>query len=137
MIIGIGNDLVDVRRIERSLARFGMRFEQRIFTPTEIAIAEQRGRSGLKGKAATLAKRFAAKEACAKALSTGIGQGIQWHEIAVENLPGGAPQLVLTGKAREILQAMIPQGMQPRLHLSLADEYPMAQAFVVISAVSL
>lgn len=137
MIIGIGSDITDVRRIEKALVRFGARFEQRIFTPAEIATADQRGRASIKGRASSLAKRFAAKEACAKALSTGIGQqGVEWRDIAVENLPGGAPQLVLTGRAKQIMEAMIPQGMLARVHLSLADEYPMAQAFVVISAVS-
>lgn len=135
MIIGIGNDIVDIRRIEKSILRFGTRFEERVFTATEIAMANLRGRSGIKGKTSSLAKRFAAKEACAKALGTGIGQGIKWREISVSNLAEGTPCLTLSGKALARLVKITPGGMKAQLNLSMSDEYPLAQAFVVISAV--
>lgn len=131
MIIGLGSDLCDIRRIEGTLERFGERFLARVFTPVERAKALRRSRT----TAGTLAKRFAAKEACAKALGTGIAQGVSWREMGVENDPSGRPHLVLTGNAAAILAALCPAGMMPRLHLTMTDDYPLAQAFVVIEAV--
>jgi holo-[acyl-carrier protein] synthase len=130
LIVGIGNDLVDIRRIEKSLERFGERFVQRIFT--EI---EQKRSEGRAGRAASYAKRFAAKEACAKALGTGLRLGVFWRDMGVINLRGGKPTLQLTGGALARLQHITPAGMSPQIDLSLTDEYPMAQAFVIISAV--
>lgn len=131
MIIGLGSDLCDIRRIEATLERFGARFLNRCFTPVERAKALRRQRT----TAGTLAKRFAAKEACAKALGTGLAQGVSWRDMGVENEPGGRPTLVLTGGAAARLAAMVPVGMMPRLHLTMTDDYPLAQAFVVIEAV--
>lgn len=136
MILGIGNDLIDIRRIEQSLDRFGDRFIARIFTDVERAKSERR--AGAAGKhsarAATYAKRFAAKEACSKALGTGFRDGVFWRDMGVVNLPSGQPTMRLTGGALERLQAIIPPGMQARIHVTLTDEYPMAEAFVIISA---
>jgi holo-[acyl-carrier protein] synthase len=131
VIVGIGNDLVDIRRIEKSLERFGDRFIQRVFTETE-----QKRSEGRAGRAASYAKRFAAKEACAKALGTGLRLGVFWRDMGVINLRGGKPTLHLTGGALARLQTITPAGMSPQIDLSLTDEYPMAQAFVIISAVS-
>jgi holo-[acyl-carrier protein] synthase len=131
VIVGIGNDLVDIRRIEKSLERFGDRFIQRVFT--EI---EQKRSEGRAGRAASYAKRFAAKEACAKALGTGLRLGVFWRDMGVINLRGGKPTLDLTGGALARLQKITPAGMSPQIDLSLTDEYPMAQAFVIISAVA-
>jgi len=128
MIIGIGTDLCDIRRIERSLARFGERFTRRCFTEVERAKAERRA-----DRAGTYAKRFAAKEACSKALGTGI-RGIRWQEMGVVNLPSGQPTLLLTGKARARLDALLPAGHEARIHLTLTDEHPIAQAIVFIEA---
>jgi len=133
VILGIGSDLTDIRRIEKTLERFGERFEKRVFTDGEIAKANRRAGAGPRIKAATLAKRFAAKEACSKALGTGI-RGIRWREMEVANLPSGKPTLSLTGQAMERLQALTPQGFAPQIDLSMTDDYPLAQAFVVISA---
>jgi holo-[acyl-carrier protein] synthase len=130
VIVGIGTDLVDIRRIERTIARHGERFIQRIFTPTERALAERRA-----NRAETYAKRFAAKEACAKALGTGFRNGIFFRDLGVVNLPSGKPTMVLTGAAAARLRDMIPQGLAPQIDLAITDEYPMAQAFIVISAV--
>lgn len=136
MILGIGNDLIDIRRIEQSLDRFGDRFIARIFTDVERAKSERR--AGAAGKhsarAATYAKRFAAKEACSKALGTGFRDGVFWRDMGVVNLPSGQPTMRLTGGALERLQAITPPGMQARIHVTLTDEYPMAEAFVIISA---
>ncbi|OYD85200.1 holo-ACP synthase [Azospirillum brasilense] len=136
MILGIGNDLIDIRRIEQSLDRFGDRFVARIFTDVERAKSERR--AGAAGKhsarAATYAKRFAAKEACSKALGTGFRDGVFWRDMGVVNLPSGQPTMRLTGGALERLQAITPPGMQARIHVTLTDEYPMAEAFVIISA---
>jgi len=134
MILGIGNDLVDIRRIERSLARFGDRFVQRCFTPVEVAKSERRADAAVSQRASSYAKRFAAKEACAKALGTGLRRGVFWRDMGVVNLPGGQPTMKLTGGALERLQAITPPGMVARIHLSLTDEPPLAQAFVIISA---
>src|ERR1700733_5065790 len=130
MIIGIGSDLVNVRRIEQTIARHGDRFLARIFTQTERATAEGRAR-----RAETYAKRFAAKEACAKALGTGFRAGVFFRDLGVVNLPSGRPTMVLTGGAAKRLAVITPTGHSARIDLAFTDEYPMAQAFVVISAV--
>lgn len=131
MIIGLGNDLVDIRRIEKSLERFGERFVQRIFTETE-----QKRSEGRAMRAASYAKRFAAKEACSKALGTGFRRGVFWRDMGVINLKGGKPSLTLTGGALARLEEITPAGMSPQIDLTLTDEYPLAQAVVIISAVS-
>mgnify|MGYP006281720667 CR=1 FL=1 len=128
MILGIGVDLIDTRRVERTLARFGERFTQRCFTERERAKADRRVT-----RAETYAKRFAAKEACAKALGTGFSQGVFMKDIGVVNLPSGAPTLALTGGAAVRLAALIPAGMAADLHLTLTDEPPLAQAIVLIT----
>jgi holo-[acyl-carrier protein] synthase len=129
MILGIGSDIVDIRRIERTIARHGDRFLERIFTETERRRATRKTNA-----AATYAKRFAAKEACAKALGTGMRQGVFWRDIGVVNLPTGRPTVRLTGGALRHLEAMVPIGCEPRIDLTITDEWPMAQAFVIISA---
>jgi len=134
VILGIGSDLVDMRRIEKLCARFGKKFEKRIFTANEIATADNRGKAGTKAKASSLAKRFAAKEACAKALGTGISGGITWQDISISNHISGAPLLTLSGMAAKRLKKLTPSGMTAQINLTIADEYPTAQAFVVISA---
>jgi holo-[acyl-carrier protein] synthase len=130
VILGIGTDLVDIRRIERVMERHGDRFVQRIFTAPERALAE-----GRRNRAATYAKRFAAKEACAKALGTGFRDGIFFRDLGVVNLPSGKPTMELAGAALCRLQAIVPAGYEAHIDLAITDEYPMAQAFVVISAV--
>src|SRR5205809_6465121 len=130
MIVGIGSDLIDIRRVEKVIERHGERFIERIFTPVEIRKSERR-----KLKAASYAKRFAAKEACSKALGTGIRRGVWWRDMGVVNLPGGRPTMHLSGGALARLQALTPQGYEPRIDLSITDDWPMAQAFVIISAV--
>lgn len=132
MILGIGTDLCDIRRIESSLERFGERFTHRVFTDGERAKCDRRAARG-----PSYARRFAAKEACAKALGTGIAQGVFWRDMEVVNLPSGQPTLRLTGRAREHLARMVPEGHEVRLHLTLTDEPPLAQAFVIIEAVPL
>jgi holo-[acyl-carrier protein] synthase len=132
MIIGIGTDLCRIDRIEKTLARFGDRFVTRVFTSGEQARAEGRA-----NRAATYAKRFAAKEACAKALGTGLRMGTAWREMEVVNLPTGQPTLRLTGKAAQRLAHLTPPGHEAHIHLTLTDDYPLAQAFVVIDAQSL
>ncbi len=132
MILGLGSDVVDIRRIERTLDRFGARFVERIFTAREIARAE-----GRPHRAATYAKRFAAKEACSKALGTGFRRGTYWRDMGVSNLASGRPTLELTGGARRHLDGMVPPGHRADIHVSLTDDYPMAQAIVIISAVPL
>ena len=130
MIIGIGTDLLDIRRIERALARFGDRFIDRIFTETE------RRRAGLRFRpAATFAQCYAAKEACSKALGTGFREGVFWRDMGVENLPSGKPYLTLTGGARRRLDKLTPSGMTAQVDLTLTDEAWLAQAVVVISAI--
>src|SRR5262249_7168154 len=131
MIIGFGNDLCDIRRIERSLARFGERFVLRCFTETERAKSEGRA-----SRAASYAKRFAAKEACAKALGTGLGFGVSWRDMGVVNLPSGKPAMQLSGGAAG-LAAITPPGHAVVIHLTLTDEYPLAQAQVIIEAVAM
>jgi holo-[acyl-carrier protein] synthase len=130
MILGIGSDLVDIRRIEETLNRFGSRFIERVFTPVEQQRSDRKV-----SRAESYARRFAAKEACAKALGTGFRRGVFWRDMGVINLPGGRPTLSLTGGALAHLQSMLPEGMEPRIDLSMTDEPPMAQAIVVISAV--
>ncbi len=130
MIIGLGSDLCDVRRIEKVLERHGERFLARIFTPAERAKADSRA-----NRAETYAKRFAAKEACAKALGTGLRRGVFWRDMGVVNLPGGRPTMRLTGGALARLQAITPAGCEARIEVSLTDEGPTAQAIVIISAV--
>jgi holo-[acyl-carrier protein] synthase len=130
MILGLGSDLVDIRRIEKVLARHGDRFIQRVFTPVEREKAERRAT-----RIDTYAKRFAAKEACAKALGTGFRKGVFFRDLGVVNLPGGRPTMALTGGALARLQAITPQGFTARIDLSLTDEYPLAQAIVIISGV--
>ena len=131
MILGIGSDLIDVRRIERTIERHGERFLRRIFTATERAKAESRARS-----AETYAKRFAAKEACAKALGTGLRRGVFWRDMGVVNLPGGKPTLRLTDGALRRLHEITPAGYAAAIDLSITDDFPLAQAIVIISAVA-
>jgi len=132
MILGLGSDICDIRRIERSLERFGARFTERVFTPIERAKADRRP---ARTRAGTYAKRFAAKEACAKALGTGFARGVFMSDLGVVNLRGGQPTLVLTGGAGRRLAALVPAGMAARLDLTMTDEYPYAYAQVIISAV--
>ena len=129
MILGIGTDLVDIRRIEQTIARHGDRFVNRIYTEVERARAERKA-----NRIETYAKRFAAKEACAKALGTGFRDGVFFRDMGVVNLPSGKPTLRLTGGALKRLQAITPAGYEAQIDLAITDEYPLAQAFVVISA---
>jgi holo-[acyl-carrier protein] synthase len=129
MILGIGNDIIDIRRIENSLERFGDRFVQRIFTEIEQAKSNRRA-----NRAASYAKRFAAKEACSKALGTGMHQGVYWRDMGVVNLPSGKPTIKLTGGALARLQALTPPGMVAQIDLTITDDFPQAQAIVIISA---
>jgi len=134
MIIGIGSDIIDITRIEKVIGRHGDRFLDRIFTDAERAKAERRSKMP-KMIWATYAKRFAAKEACSKALGTGIRQGVWWRDMGVVNLPGGRPTMRLTGGALARLQALTPAGHEARIDLTITDDWPLAQAFVIISAV--
>jgi holo-[acyl-carrier protein] synthase len=129
MIIGLGSDLIDIRRIEKTLERHGARFVDRIFTETE-----KRKSDGRKQRAASYAKRFAAKEACSKALGTGLSNGVFWKDMGVANLPSGKPTMVLTGGARAQLERMLPKGFKGAIHLTITDDHPLAQAFVIIEA---
>lgn len=129
MIIGIGSDLIDIRRIEKTLERHGERFTNRCFTDVERAKSDRRAM-----RAASYAKRFAAKEACSKALGTGLSQGVFWRDMGVVNLPGGKPTMQLSGGAAERLEAMTPEGMVCAIHLTITDDFPLAQAFVIIEA---
>ena len=129
MIVGIGSDLCDIKRIEQTLDKFGERFVARCFTEIERRKSDRRAE-----RAASYAKRFAAKEACAKALGTGLRHGVFWRDMGVVNLPSGAPTMKLTGGAAERLAAIIPAGKVAFIHLTITDEYPLAQAFVVIEA---
>ena len=129
MIIGLGSDLIDIRRIQRTLDRFGARFTERVFTPLERERSERRV-----NRAESYARRYAAKEACAKALGTGLARGVFWRDIGVVNLPGGKPTLLLTGGAAERLAALTPPGMTATIDVSLTDEPPLAQAIVIITA---
>src|SRR4029077_4233519 len=125
MILGIGSDIIDIRRIERTLERFGERFVERVFTETE-----RRKSDGRANRAASYAKRFAAKEACSKALGTGFRAGVFWRDLGVVNLPSGKPTLVLTGGAAERLPAITPAGMRAQIDLTITDDFPQAQAIV-------
>ena len=130
MILGTGVDTIDIRRIEASLARFGDRFTHRIYTELERKRAERRPGQ----RAATYAKRFAAKEATSKALGTGLKRGVFWRDLGVANLPSGQPTMVLTGGAARRLAELTPAGYRPHIHVSLTDDYPLAVSFVIISA---
>ena len=130
MILGIGNDLIDIRRIEKTIARFGDRFTHRVFTETERRRSDRR-----RERAASYAKRFAAKEACSKALGTGLRKGVFWRDMGVVNLPSGRPTLVLSGAAAEHLKRLTPAGHEARIDLTITDDFPLAQAIVIISAV--
>jgi holo-[acyl-carrier protein] synthase len=129
LIIGLGSDLCDIRRVEGTLARFGERFTHRIFTETERARSERKP-----DRAASYAKRFAAKEACSKALGTGIRRGVFWRDMGVANLKSGQPTMALTGGAALRLAAMTPPGMIAVIHVTMTDDHPYAQAFVIIEA---
>ena len=129
MILGIGQDIIDIRRVERTLERFGERFVERVFTETERAKSDRRA-----NRAASYAKRFAAKEACSKALGTGFSHGVFWRDLGVVNLPSGKPTMKLTGGALERLAAITPPGMTAQIDLTITDDGPQAQAFVIISA---
>ncbi len=130
IVLGLGNDLIDIRRVERSLQRFGQRFVDRVFT--EI---EQKKSDGRMNRAASYAKRFAAKEACSKALGTGIRRGVHWRTMGVVNLPSGRPTMELTGGAKARLEQMTPASMVAQVHLTITDDFPLAQAIVLITAV--
>jgi len=130
MIIGLGSDIIDARRIERVIEKYGERFLSRVFTPAERAKADKR-----KNRYETYAKRYAAKEACAKALGTGFRAGVFWRDLGVVNLPSGRPTMKLTGGALKRLEQVTPEGCEARIDVSLTDEGPMAQAIVVITAV--
>lgn len=129
MIVGIGSDIADIRRIERTIERFGDRFIQRVFTEIEQAKSERR-----RHRVASYAKRWAAKEACSKALGTGLRMGVAWREMGVVNLDSGKPTMLLHGGAAARLRGLIPEGMHARIHVTLTDDHPYAQAFVVIEA---
>ena len=130
MILGIGNDLIDIRRIEKTIKKHGERFLNRVYTDIERAKSDRRAQ-----RAASYAKRFAAKEACAKALGTGLNQGVYWRDMGVVNLPGGKPTMRLTGGALKRLEKITPAGHQPQIDLTITDDFPLAQAIVIISAV--
>lgn len=130
MIIGLGSDLIDIRRIEKSIARFGDRFLDRIFTPVEKARSDRRPLTRIE----SYAKRFAAKEACSKALGTGFRKGVFWRDMGVVNLAGGKPSMALTGGALARLESLLPAGYEAQIEVSLTDEPPLAQAIVIISA---
>jgi holo-[acyl-carrier protein] synthase len=129
MIIGIGNDLIDIRRVEKTLARHDARFTKRVFTEIEQAKSDKRH-----NRAASYAKRFAAKEACSKALGTGLSRGVFWRDMGVVNLPGGKPTMALTGGAAKRLAEITPDGHVADIHLTITDEFPLAQAIVIIYA---
>ena len=129
MILGIGSDIIDIRRIARTLDRFGSRFTERVFTELERAKCDRRAL-----RAASYAKRFAAKEACSKALGTGFRRGVYWRDLGVVNLPSGQPTMELTGGARARLDQLTPPGMRAAVHLTITDDDPQAMAVVVISA---
>ena len=131
MIIGLGSDLIDIRRVEKSIARYGERFLNRIFTTAERAKSDKRAQ-----RAASYAKRFAAKEACSKALGTGLRRGVFWRDMGVINLPGGKPTMALSGGALKRLRDITPAGHQAVIDLTITDDFPLAQAIVIISAVA-
>jgi holo-[acyl-carrier protein] synthase len=127
--LGLGNDLIDIRRIEKTIVRHGERFLNRVYTDIERAKSDRRA-----ARAASYAKRFAAKEACAKALGTGLNQGVYWRDMGVVNLPGGKPTMRLTGGALKRLEKITPAGYQAQIDLTITDDFPLAQAIVIISA---
>ena len=129
MIIGLGNDLIDIRRVERTLERYGERFANRVFTEIERTKSDRR-----LNRAASYAKRFAAKEACSKALGTGLSRGVFWRDMGVVNLPGGKPTMALTGGAAKRLMEITPDGFETDIHLTITDDFPLAQAIVIIYA---
>src|SRR5580692_2500582 len=129
MILGLGNDLIDIRRIEKTIEKHGERFLARVYTDIERAKSDRRAQ-----RAASYAKRFAAKEACSKALGTGLNRGVYWRDMGVVNLPGGKPTMALTGGALKRLQAIRQGGYVAKIDLSITDEFPIAQAIVIISA---
>jgi holo-[acyl-carrier protein] synthase len=131
LIVGIGSDLTDIRRVEKTLERFGDRFITRVFTEVERTRSERK-----QDRAASYAKRFAAKEACAKALGTGLKRGVFWRDMGVVNLRSGQPTMALTGGAAARLTELLPFGTRGAIHLSLTDDHPYAQAFVIIEALS-
>jgi holo-[acyl-carrier protein] synthase len=130
MILGLGSDLIDIRRVEESIAKYGDRFLNRIFTDVERAKSDRRA-----NRAASYAKRFAAKEACSKALGTGLSRGVFWRDMGVVNLPGGKPTVRLTNGALRRLEEITPKGMTAQIDLTITDDFPLAQAIVIISAV--
>ena len=132
MIVGLGSDIIDMRRIEKTLLKFGDRFVERVFTPIERKKSDSR-----KMRAASYAKRFAAKEACAKALGTGIAHGVWWKDMGVVNLPSGRPTMELTNSALTVFNRLIPEHHKGAIHLTITDDFPWAQAFVIIEAVSI
>ena len=129
MILGLGNDIIDIRRVEKTIERYGERFLLRVFTDTERRKSDARAL-----RAASYAKRFAAKEACAKALGTGFRHGVYWRDMGVVNLPSGRPTLELTGGAARVLERLTPEGHEVRIDLTITDDFPTAQAIVIISA---
>lgn len=130
IVLGLGNDLIDIRRIEKTLDRFGERFTQRIFTDIERQRSDRR-----RNRAASYAKRFAAKEACSKALGTGFRRGVYWRDLGVANLRSGKPTMVLTGGAQTRLAELTPEGYRAQIDLTITDDFPLAQAIVLITAV--
>ncbi len=130
MILGVGNDLIDIRRIEKTLERYGERFIARVFTDLERRKSDAR-----RQRAASYAKRFAAKEACAKALGTGLRCGVYWRDMGVVNLPSGRPTLKLTGGAAKVLKELTPDGFEARIDLTITDDFPLAAAIVIISGI--
>lgn len=132
MIIGLGSDLIDIRRVEKSIERFGSRFIDRIFTDVEQEKSDRR-----RNRAASYAKRFAAKEACCKALGTGISNGVFWRDMGVVNNKSGKPTMKLTNGAAKRLAEIMPSGYQPRIHLTITDDFPLAQAFVIVEAIEI
>jgi holo-[acyl-carrier protein] synthase len=130
MILGVGNDMIDIRRIDATLKRYGDRFTARVFTPVEREKSDRRAQ-----RAASYAKRFAAKEACAKALGTGLRHGVYWRDMGVVNLRSGRPTLKLSGNALAVLHDMVPAGHEPKIDLTLTDDFPWAQAIVIISCI--
>jgi holo-[acyl-carrier protein] synthase len=130
VILGVGNDLIDIRRIEKTLERYGERFIGRVFTDIE-----RKKSDGRRQRAASYAKRFAAKEACAKALGTGLRCGVYWRDMGVVNLPSGRPTMRLTGGAAKVLEDLTPEGYQPRIDLTITDDFPLASAIVIISGI--
>jgi holo-[acyl-carrier protein] synthase len=130
MIVGIGSDLIDIRRVAATLDRFGERFINRVFTPVEREKSERR-----RQRAASYAKRFAAKEACSKALGTGLSRGVFWRDMGVVNMRGGKPTMALTGGAAERLDQLLPRNHRALIHITITDDHPLAQAFVIIEAI--